>query len=329
VTEPGTRVTFIEVGPRDGFQNWPDPVTTAVKLDLIRGALDAGVPRVEATSMVSAKWVPQMADAAQVLRGLHSDLVAELPADRARIRVLVPNMRGYRDAVEAGARNVLVNVGVTDGFNRHNLNRSVEETLVEIRQVTLDALDRDVRVDASISVAWGCPYDGPVAPERAIALGERLVEFGCAELSFGDTIGVATPSGVRVLGTLAMKRFPNVDIAMHFHDTRGLALANALVALECGVRSFEGSIGGIGGCPFAPNSTGNVCSEDLLAMIHDAGYETGIDVDRLCDAARALSSALGKELPGKLHRAGPPPWLAHAPAASAGGRAAREAGAGS
>ena len=252
-----------------------------------------------------------MADAAEVLRGLHTDLVAELPADRTRIRVLVPNMRGYRDAVELGARNVLVNVGVTDGFNRHNLNRSVEATLAEIRQITLDAIERDVRVDASVSVSSGLPgTTGRVAPERAIAQAERLVEFGCAEISFGDTIGVATPTGVRAISELALKRFPNVDVAMHFHDTRGMALANALVALDCGVRSFEGSIGGIGGCPFAPNSTGNVCSEDLVALIHDAGYETGIDVERLCDAARDLSAALGAELPGKLHRAGPAPWTA-------------------
>jgi hydroxymethylglutaryl-CoA lyase len=323
LTEPGTRVTFIEVGPRDGFQNWPDPVTTPIKLNLIRAALAAGVPRVEATAMVSPKWVPQMADAAEVLRGLHTDLVAELPADRTRIRVLVPNMRGYRDAVALGARNVLVNVGVTDGFNRHNLNRSVEATLAEIQQITLDAIERDVRVDASVSVAWGCPYDGPVAPAQAIAMSERLVEFGCAEISFGDTIGVATPTGVRAISELALKRFPNVDVAMHFHDTRGMALANALVALDCGVRSFEGSVGGIGGCPFAPNSTGNVCSEDLVALVQDAGYETGIDVDRLCDAARDLSAALGAELPGKLHRAGPAPWLA--PIAASDGTAGAEA----
>ncbi|MDP9325593.1 MAG: hydroxymethylglutaryl-CoA lyase [Candidatus Dormibacteraeota bacterium] len=309
MTEPGTRVTFIEVGPRDGFQNWPDPVSTPVKLDLIRAALDAGVPRVEATAMVSPTWVPQMADAAEVLRGLSTDLVAEMPADPTRIRVLVPNMRGYRDALDLGVRNVLVNVGVTDGFNRHNLNRSVDETLVEIRNITLDAIDRDVRVDASVSVTWGCPYDGPVAPERAIALAERLVEFGCAEIAFGDTIGVATPTGVRSVSTLALEAFPNVGIAMHFHDTRGMALANALVALECGVRTFEGSVGGIGGCPFAPNSTGNVCSEDLIAMIHDAGYETGVDLEALTEAANRLEAALGKELPGRLHRAGPAPWL--------------------
>jgi hydroxymethylglutaryl-CoA lyase len=302
-------VTFIEVGPRDGFQNWPDPVSTPVKLDLIRSALGAGVPRVEATAMVSPRWVPQMADAAEVLRGLSTDLVGELPAEPTRIRVLVPNRRGYQDALALGARNVLVNVGVTEGFNRHNLNRSVEATLAEIGEITLDAIDRDVRVDASVSVAWGCPYDGPVSPERAITLAERLVEMGVAEVSFGDTIGVATPSGVRAVSSLAMERFPNIDVAMHFHDTRGMALANAQVALDCGIRSFEGSIGGIGGCPFAPNSTGNVCSEDLLAMIHDAGYETGVDVDALVEAARRLETALGQELPGRLHRAGPAPWL--------------------
>ena len=303
------RVGFVEVGPRDGFQNWPQPVSTDVKLRLIRAALEAGVPRVEVTSMVSPKWVPQMADADQVLRGLTTDLVAEMPADRTRIRVLVPNLRGYRDAAERNVRNVLVNVGVTDGFNRHNLNRSVDETLGDIRQVTLDALDRDIRVDASVSVAWGCPFDGPVSAAAALAVAERLVEIGVAELSFGDTIGVATPPGVEALASGAMARFPNVDIAMHFHDTRGMALANAVVALQCGVRTFEGSIGGIGGCPFAPNSTGNVCSEDLLLMIEDMGYETGIDVDRLADAARQLSADLGEELPGRFHRAGREPWL--------------------
>ncbi|MEA2645237.1 MAG: hydroxymethylglutaryl-CoA lyase [Chloroflexota bacterium] len=303
------RVGFVEVGPRDGFQNWHQPVSTDVKLRLIRAALDAGVPRVEATSMVSPKWVPQMADADAVLRGLTSDLVSELPAERSRVRVLVPNMRGYRDAAERGVRNVLVNVGVTEGFNRHNLNRAVDETLAEVREITMDAIERDIRVDASVSVAWGCPFDGPVTPEMALRVAERLVEMGVAELSFGDTIGVATPPGVGDLSAAALERFPNVDIAMHFHDTRGMALANALVALDAGVRNFEGSIGGIGGCPFAPNSTGNVCSEDLLLMIEEMGYDTGIDVDRLGEAARRLAADLGEELPGRFHRAGREPWL--------------------
>jgi hydroxymethylglutaryl-CoA lyase len=241
-----------------------------------------------------------MADAAEVLAALR-------PQELARTRVLVPNLKGLERAVAAGAANVLVNVGVTEGFNRQNLNRSVDETLADIAEVVREA-GSGVRVDASISVAWGCPYDGPVAPAQVMAVADRLAAMGVRELSFGDTIGVATPSGVRALAREAMSRFPALGVAMHLHDTRGMGLANTLAALECGVRAFEGSIGGIGGCPFAPNSTGNVCSEDLLALVEDAGLGTGIDVDALIAAARALSRDLGKELPGRLQRAGREPW---------------------
>jgi hydroxymethylglutaryl-CoA lyase len=301
------RVVFTEVGPRDGFQNWPEPVSTEIKLQLIRAALGAGMPRVEATSFVSPKWVPQMADAEAVVAALTQE-------EMARIRLLVPNMKGFERAVAAGGHNVLLSIGATDGFNRHNINRSVEETMSDIREVLAAAKPAGVRVDVAVRVVWGCPYDGPVAPERSIALAERLVDAGCAEIAFGDTIGVATPGGVIDVCTQALDRLPGVDIAMHFHDTRGMALANAFAALECGVRRFEGSIGGIGGCPFAPNSTGNVCSEDLLAMIEDGGYETGVDTNKLIDAARALSILLGAELPGRLQRAGRAPWLAPTPA---------------
>jgi hydroxymethylglutaryl-CoA lyase len=296
------RVRFTEVGPRDGFQNWPNPVGTETKLWLIRAALDAGVDRVEATSFVSPKWVPQMADAEAVAAAL-------TPAEMARTRLLVPNLKGLQRALASGGRNVLVNVGATDGFNRHNLNRSVEESMADIGEVLGAAKPDGVRVDVAISVVWGCPYDGPVDPAVPIALAERLAEMGCAEIVFGDTIGVATPSGVRAIATAALQKLPGVDVTMHFHDTRGMALANALVSLECGVRAFEGSIGGIGGCPFAPNSTGNVCSEDLLAMVEESGYQTGVDVDKLIAAAREMSRVLEAELPGRLHRAGRAPWL--------------------
>jgi hydroxymethylglutaryl-CoA lyase len=297
------QVVFTEVGPRDGFQNWPDPVSTEVKLELIRAAFDAGIGRVEATSMVSPRWVPQMADAESLLGRL-------TPDEKAGVRVLVPNIKGYDRAVACGARNVLVNVGATDGFNMHNLNREIEDTLSEIEDLMAGTVEDGVRVDASISVAWGCPFEGPVDPARVIEIGRRLVAAGVAELSFGDTIGVATPAGVKGLAAAALEEFRDVDVSMHFHDTRGMALANALAALEVGVRMFEGSIGGIGGCPFAPNSTGNVCSEDLIEMINDLGYETEIDVEKLIGAARRMSAALGQELPGKLHRAGRAPWLA-------------------
>jgi hydroxymethylglutaryl-CoA lyase len=296
------QVVFTEVGPRDGFQNWPDPVSTEVKVELIRAAFYAGIGRVEATSMVSPKWVPQMADAEQVLAQL-------TPDEMSGVRVLVPNQRGYDRAVATGARNVLVNVGATDGFNMHNLNREVEDTLREIEAMMSARSDGSVRVDASISVAWGCPFDGPVDPATVIEIGRRLVGAGVAELSFGDTIGVATPNGVKGLASAALEEFMGVDVSMHFHDTRGMGLANALAALDVGVRMFEGSIGGIGGCPFAPNSTGNVCTEDLVEMINDLGYETEIDVEKLISAAKRMSIALDAALPGKLHRAGRAPWL--------------------
>lgn len=298
-----SRVRFTEVGPRDGFQNWPDPVATETKVRLVRAVLAAGVERVEAASMVSPKWVPQMADGERVLAALSE-------AEMERVRVLVPNLKGLGRAMAAGARNVLVNVGVTDGFNRRNLNRTVAETLVDIQQVIEVADDKDLRVDASVSVAWGCPFDGPVSVDQSIEVALRLVEMGVAEVSFGDTIGVATPTGVGTLATYALERLGGTEVSMHFHDTRGMGLANVFSALEAGIERFEGSVGGIGGCPFAPRSTGNVCSEDLLFMVEASGYATGVDVWAMVAAARELGEALGKDLPGKLHRAGPPPWLA-------------------
>lgn len=296
-----SEVRFTEVGPRDGFQNWPQPVATETKVRLVRAALAAGIQRVEATSMVSPKWVPQMADGERVLASLSTD-------ELERVRVLVPNLKGLERAVGAGARNVIVNVGVTDGFNRKNLNRTVAETLEDISEV-IDAADGDdVRVDASVSVAWGCPFDGPVSADQTIDIAIRLVEMGVNEVSFGDTIGVAMPGSVGTLATYALDRLGGVDISMHFHDTRGMGLANVYSALEHGIQIFEGSIGGIGGCPFAPRSTGNVCSEDLLFMVQGSGYETGVDVWALVTAAEELEKELGQELPGRLHRAGPPPW---------------------
>jgi isopropylmalate/homocitrate/citramalate synthase len=305
-----SEIRFTEVGPRDGFQNWPDPVPTDVKVRLVRAALAAGVPRVEATSMVSPKWVPQMADGEQVLAALTAH-------EMERVRVLVPNLKGLERAVTAGVRNVLVNVGVTDGFNRKNLNRSVAETLEDIRQVIEVAEDEDVRVDASVSVAWGCPYDGPVSVDQTIDVAMRLVDLGVSEISFGDTIGVAMPTGVGTLATYALDRLGTTEISMHFHDTRGMGVANVYSALEHGIEMFEGSIGGIGGCPFAPRSTGNVCSEDLLFMVQESGYDTGVDVWAMAAAAQELAKELGNDLPGKLHRAGPPPWLPPPAAASA------------
>jgi hydroxymethylglutaryl-CoA lyase len=296
----GGSVRFVEVAPRDGFQNWPDPVSTEVKERLVRDLLGAGVPTVEATSFVSPRWVPQMADA--------EDLMGRLGVLLPRVRVLVPNLRGYQRAVAAGATKVVVNVGATDGFNRKNLNRTVEETLAEISGICKAAAADRAEVVGSLSVAWGCPYDGPVAPERALEVSRRLLAAGCDRLSIADTIGVAQPDGVRELCAAAVAEFGPERVAAHFHDTRGLGVANVLGALEAGVEEFEGSVGGIGGCPFAPRSTGNVCSEDLLHMLELMGRRSGIDVVRLLEIATRLAGELGRPLPGKLYKAGLEPW---------------------
>ncbi|MDQ6919329.1 MAG: hydroxymethylglutaryl-CoA lyase, partial [Candidatus Dormibacteraeota bacterium] len=314
----GEALRFVEVGPRDGFQNWPDPVSTEIKEGLVRDLLGAGVETVEATSFVSPKWVPQMADAEDLMRRLGPEL-------HPRLRVLVPNLRGYERAVAAGARSVVVNVGATEGFNRKNLNRGVEETVSEIVAVCAAAAGAGVEVAGSLSVAWGCPYDGPVGQERAMAVARRLLEAGCDRLSIADTIGVANPESVATLCRAAVAEFGSERVAVHFHDTRGLGVANVLTALESGVREFEGSIGGIGGCPFAPRSTGNVCSEDLLHMLELIGFAVGARVQRLLEIAASLAETLGKPLPGKLHRAGLEPWVvaegagrAQAPPSTAG-----------
>ncbi len=298
-----SEIRFVEVAPRDGFQNWPDPVSTDVKEKLVRDLLATGVERVEATSFVSPKWVPQMADAEELLRRLGPELAP-------RLRVLVPNLTGFDRAHAAGATNVIVNVGATDGFNRKNLNRSVEETLAEIAGICEVASRVGIQVDGSLSVAWGCPYDGPVDRSRALEVIVKLVEAGCAKVSIADTIGVADPDAVRLLCEDTLKVLPAGKVAVHFHDTRGLGVANVMAALEAGVEEFEGSIGGIGGCPFAPRSTGNVCSEDLLHMLELMGHASGTDVRQLLDVANWLEEALGKPLPGKLHRAGLEPWVA-------------------
>jgi hydroxymethylglutaryl-CoA lyase len=200
---------------------------------------------------------------------------------------------------------VVVNVGATDGFNQHNLNRSVSETMAEIGEVAKEATRSQCLWDASLSVAFGCPYEGRVAPERVVALARELAAMGALEISVADTIGVADPEAVSRLIDLLAKELPADRLSLHLHDTRGMGLANVLAGYQAGVRRFEGSVGGIGGCPFAPRSTGNVCSEDLLYMLKRTGASVAVDIDRLCRAAQQLEGILGHELPGRLYRAGP------------------------
>jgi hydroxymethylglutaryl-CoA lyase len=290
-------VTWTDVAPRDGLQNISATVSTDVKVRLIEGLLAAGVPRVEATSFVSPKWVPQLADAAEVLRMLGPDV---LP----RLRVLIPNRRGLEMALEHDIRNVLYTIAATDTFNRRNVNRSVAESLKDLDDVVADAAQAACDVDVAVSVSFGCPFEGAVDPQRVVDLCAELVSRGAAEVGIADTIGVAHPAAVRDLCARAGAVVPDERLSLHVHDTRGLGVANVLVAYESGVTRFDGSAGGLGGCPFAPRSTGNVCSEDALQAVASAGGVHGCDLVAYCAVSETLAADLGMELPGKLYRAG-------------------------
>jgi hydroxymethylglutaryl-CoA lyase len=290
-------VTWTDVAPRDGLQTIAATVPTEVKVRLIEGLLAAGVPRVEATSFVSPSWVPQLADAAAVLRALG-------PLPLGRLRVLVPNRRGLELALEHDVRNVLYTIGATDTFNRRNVNRSVAESLDDLDVVVGDARSAGCAVDVAVSVAFGCPFEGVVDPQRVVDLCAELVRRGAAEIGIADTIGVAHPAAVREMCARAAEVVPEQRLSLHVHDTRGLGVANVLVAYESGVTRFDGSAGGLGGCPFAPRSTGNVCSEDALQAVASAGGVHGCDLVAYCAVSNTLAADLGMELPGRLYRTG-------------------------
>jgi hydroxymethylglutaryl-CoA lyase len=289
-------VLWTDVAPRDGLQNIAETISTEAKIRLVRGLLDAGVPRVEATSFVSPSWVPQLGDAPAVLAGLQPEL--------GRLRLLIPNLRGLELALAHGMRNVLVTIAATDSFNRRNVNRSVDESLDEISHIVELAGERACSVDVAVSVSFGCPFEGVVAPARVVELCEDLAARGVKEVGIADTIGVATPADVSAMCALVAASLPIDQLSLHVHDTRGLGVANVIAAFAAGIRRFDGSVGGVGGCPFAPRSTGNVCTEDALQALHALGAHTGIDLQAMCAVAEALASDLRRDLPGKLYRAG-------------------------
>lgn len=296
------RILFTEVGPRDGLQNLDRDLPISAKLELVERLLDADVDQVEVTSMVSPRWVPKMADAEELLRAL---IAARGHGVLHRVRVLVPNRTGLERALAAGARRVVANVAATDGFNRANLRASVEETMAEIEVMAKLARQRSCALDVGISCSFGCPFEGRVGMDRVAQLADQLQTLGVHEIGIADTIGVADPYQVGALLELLVRSGIAADqLSLHFHDTRGMALANALAAYDLGVRRFEGSVGGIGGCPFAPRATGNVCTEDLLYMLQRVGAEVAADLEQLCTTAQYLEGLLGRPLPGSLYRAG-------------------------
>ncbi len=292
-----------EVGPRDGFQNEPEVIPTAVKVQLIEALARTGLERLEITSFVRADVIPQLADAAEVLTAI------EVPATVSR-SVLVPNERGLQNALALREHFDEINVfmSASESHNRHNVNRSMEESLTGLERVLPRARAEDLRCEAVISVAFGCPYEGHVKPERVFAIAARLGAAGAQEIGFGDTTGMANPRQVRAFFAAAAQALPGLELTAHFHNTRGQGLANVYAALESGVSSFESSFGELGGCPVPPGATGNVATEDLVSMLHESGVATGIDLPALIACSRRVQQQLGRELGSHTLVAGPVDW---------------------
>ncbi len=283
-----------EVGPRDGLQNESAQVPTDVKIEFIDLLSASGLPYIEASSFVHPKWIPQLADADEVL----ADITR---AAGTRYTALVPNRRGLERALEAGLRDVAVFVSISETHNLKNLNRTVDESLDNIAGV-LGALPPGTWSRGTLSMVFGCPYEGEIDVANVLRVTNRLVELGVDEIALCDTVGLATPKDVRDLMAVVAQEVPVEHIALHFHDTRGTALANIVAGLDAGVRIFDGSIGGLGGCPYAPGASGNVATEDLVQMLHTMGIETGVDLDLLLDAAAFIENHLKKQLPGRCLR---------------------------
>ena len=297
-------VRIREVGPRDGFQNEPEVIATADKVRLIELLAATGLKRLEVTSFVRADVVPQLADAREVLTAI------DVPDDVA-LSVLIPNERGLENALGLRDRFHEVNVfmSATESHNLANVNRSVEESLAGLEAVLGRATEEGLRCEAVISVAFGCPYEGHVAPERVFQIARRLVEAGAQEIGFGDTTGMANPAQVRAFFPAARDALgTDVELTAHFHNTRGQGLANVLAALDAGVSSFESSFGELGGCPVPKGATGNVATEDVISMLHEMGIETGVSLERLLEASRAAQEVLGRPLGSHLLTAGPVVW---------------------
>jgi hydroxymethylglutaryl-CoA lyase len=289
-------VRIVEVGPRDGLQNEPAAVSTEVKLGLIERLVAAGLTTIEATAFVSPKWVPQMADAQAVMAGLPL-------REGLRFPVLVPNLKGLEAALAAGAREVAVFAAASESFSQRNINCSIAESLERFVPVARAAQEAGVAMRGYVSCVLGCPYEGAIAPEAVLGVTARLFELGCYEVSLGDTIGTGTAASTARLFDVLLARFSARQLAGHFHDTYGQALANVLTALEYGIASFDTSVGGLGGCPYAKGATGNLATEDLVYLLDGLGIATGVTLDRLVDAADYIYGALGRPPAGRVARA--------------------------
>lgn len=290
------RVTVYEVGPRDGLQNESRMVPTADKIAMVNALSQTGLPAIEITSFVNPKWIPQLADASDVARGVQR-------REGVRYSCLVPNRRGLDTALAAGMREVAVFLSASETHNKKNVNKTIADTLTAFEEVVEPARSAGARIRAYVSTVYGCPYEGDVDPAAVVRLCERLRDLGVYQISLGDTIGVATPRQVESVLDQVMRVCPIETLALHFHDTRGTALANVLVGLAMGISTVDSALGGLGGCPYAPGASGNLATEDLVYMLHGMGVETGINLDALVECSRQVAAWVGHELPSKMLKA--------------------------
>ena len=297
------RIYINDVAVRDGFQIEKTVIPTETKIALIDALSDTGLHKIEVTSFVHPKLVPNMADAAEVLAHIRRE-------PGVVYTVLVPNLKGMERAVETHATRgrideVNVFVSVSETHNRANVNRSTDESFADFARMMDLAKAAGLRMNGSLSTSFGCPFEGHVPEERVLAFAERYAEMGFHGINIADTTGMANPAQVRRLCTEAVKRLPGIEITLHFHNTRGMGLANVVAGIEAGVKSYDGSLAGLGGCPFAPGATGNICTEDMVNMLEDMGHDTGVDLGRLIACARRVPALVGHDTPGQVMKAGP------------------------
>ncbi len=296
------KVSIVEVGPRDGLQNESVSLSVADRVELVEKLAGAGLTRLEVGAFVSPKKIPQMAASAEVFKTLHKRGLSK----QVQLSALVPNIQGMEDAIKANVAEVAIFTAASETFAQKNINCSIDESFERFEPVVALAKKNKIKVRGYLSTCFGCPYEGEVDQKKVIQLSERLLALGVYEVSVGDTIGVANPTQVKKFLSAAFKKIPTKKIAMHFHDTRGTALANIYASWELGIRTFDSSVGGLGGCPYAPGASGNVATEDVVYMLECMGVKTGVNIQSLLDLNAWLSKLLSRKLPSKMGQAGLP-----------------------
>ncbi|HVK61300.1 MAG TPA: hydroxymethylglutaryl-CoA lyase [Bdellovibrionales bacterium] len=300
------KIRIVDVGPRDGLQNEKTVLDQATRLEFAERLAQAGMKSIELGAFVSPQWVPQMAGSAELLTEALKRTAKGKSLAGVDISALVPNQRGMSDALAVGLKHVAIFASASESFAKKNINCTIEESFVRFEEVMKMAKKNKVRVRGYLSMCFGCPFEGKIDEKQVVRLAKRLVELGVYEVSIGDTIGVAHPAQVKRLVGKLVKAVGAKKLAMHFHDTRGTALANILASIDLGIRVFDSSLGGLGGCPYAPAATGNVSTEDVVYMVHGMGFDTGLDLQKLIDINKWMTGKIGHELPSRVGKAGIP-----------------------